>query len=79
MSDERKFQRNINWYVANGGGDLYRHSDGTQAYIQIALLQDIRAELREIRSVLKCANCLAIPHKLDQIARNTAKKRKKTT
>lgn len=51
--------------------------------VRVALLMDIRDELREVRqrlSVLQCPNFIAIPQKLDAIQRNTAKpKRKRRT
>lgn len=46
---------------------------------QAAVLMDIRDELKQmnlILSVLRCTNFLNIPHKLDAIRRNTAKKRR---
>lgn len=45
--------------------------------VQIALLIDMAKSLRDIRDVLKCSNCLDIPRKLDRIARNTAKPKRK--
>lgn len=44
---------------------------------QLAVLMDIRDELKAINQVLHCSAFLGIPHKLDRIARNTAKKRGK--
>jgi hypothetical protein len=51
---------------------------------EVALLMDLRdelkllvGELRSIRQTVTCSNCQAIPFKLDRIARNTAKPRRK--
>jgi len=52
---------------------------GTWEKVQIAVLMDIRDELRIISrklSPLECSNFLAIPHTLKRISRNTAKPRK---
>ena len=43
---------------------------------QLAVLMDIRAELRRIRSVLECHNTTAIPEILRRISRNTAKRKR---
>jgi hypothetical protein len=43
----------------------------------LAVLMDIRDELKRINNVLNCSNCLAIPRKLDRIAANTAMPRKR--
>lgn len=42
-----------------------------------AIALDVARSLREIRNILQCGNFLAIPHKLDRIAKNTTKKRKR--
>jgi len=48
--------------------------------VHLALLMDIRRELRKLNNVLHCQNFLTIPYKLDAIRRNTQKpKRKKGT
>jgi hypothetical protein len=43
---------------------------------QLAVLMDIRDELKAINRVLGCSNFLMIPSNLDQIRKNTAKPRK---
>jgi hypothetical protein len=60
------------WNLADKEGNI-----GTWERVQIAVLMDIRSELRTLNSVLRCPNFQAIPRKLDRIARNTAKKKKK--
>jgi hypothetical protein len=47
------------------------------AEIELALLMDIRDELQKLNALLHCGNFLSIPHKLERIARNTAKPRTK--
>lgn len=43
---------------------------------QLAVLMDIRDELKSLNVVLHCHNFLDIPHKLERIKRNTTRKRK---
>lgn len=45
--------------------------------VNLALLMDIRRELRKLNGVLHCKNFLAVPHKLDAIRRNTTKRKRK--
>lgn len=66
--------RNLNWTVHITDDNCWSYEQ-----IQVALLNDIRAELREVRNrlaPLQCPNFLAIPQTLKRISRNTAKKRK---
>jgi hypothetical protein len=46
-------------------------------YVPIAVLMDIRDELKRLNNVLQCPNFIAVPAKLDRIERNTRKKRKR--
>lgn len=71
-----------NWHVGSpkeNGGYL---SDSVQ-HSQIAVLMDLRDELKEIKELLRplrhleCSNFLRIPKKLDRIGRNTEKKKRK--
>lgn len=52
---------------------------GTYGYeqAQLSVLMDIRDELKRLNGVLQCPNFVAVPAKLDQIIRNTKKKRRK--
>ncbi len=68
MADTR--HRNVNWNI----GDTLAGVSWNQ--IQCALLMDIRDELQQMNRLLHCSHFLDIPHKLDAIRRNTAKKRK---
>jgi hypothetical protein len=62
-----------------------RHKDATWSlpenpsldYAKLAVLMDIRDELKALNHVLHCVNFLAIPRKLDDIVRNTKKKPRK--
>lgn len=69
----------------DGNWALPTHADGRIAdwqSVQIAVLMDIRDELKIVRqrlSVLECSNFLAIPRTLKRISRNTAKPRKAKT
>lgn len=69
--DLRTTGRNLDW-------SLYVNEDGTwnDSKIQIALLHDIRDELRRLNNVLQCPNFISVPSKLDAIVKNTRKKRK---
>jgi len=69
--------KDIDWRLPEG----VRNVDGSASHqwvsIQVALLMDIRDELKGINSVLHCHNFLRIPQKLDAIQRNTKRKTRK--
>lgn len=69
MSDMRK--RGIEWGITP-------NSDGSFSFTaaQLAVLMDIRDELKRLNGTLHCVNFLRIPSKLEAIRRNTAKPRK---
>jgi hypothetical protein len=52
-----------------------RHTAPTET-IMMCMLATIRDELRRLNHVLQCPNFIAVPAKLDQIAKNTRKRRK---
>lgn len=62
------------WDVATPDGKFY--ASVNQAQI-LAVLMDLRDELKALNGVLQCPNFLAVPHKLERIARNTAKPKAK--
>jgi hypothetical protein len=67
MSEVRmKRQRNVIWEPPN-----------EWRYVQLQVLMDIREELANLNSLLRCPNFLRIPLKLDRISKNTAKPRPK--
>lgn len=45
--------------------------------VQAMLLMDLRDQLRTLNNVFRCHRFLDVPNKLERIARNTAKKRRK--
>ena len=63
--------KNIDWRLPELAAGRTLSTD----FIDCALLMDIRDELRELNTLLNCPNFLAIPGKLEQIRRNTARKR----
>lgn len=61
---------------ANVAWQLWRDEGGFESsQVQLAVLMDIRAELRKLNSILGCSNCIDIPHKLDRIVKNTTKRK----
>lgn len=63
----------------NSSWSLWQNPDGTfsSETVTRAILLDIRTELSRMNNVLQCHNTVRIPGILDQIAKNT-KKRKYT-
>lgn len=68
--DTRK--KDHNWTVIDGTGSIV-----SVHHANLAVLMDIRDQLKILNSVLHCQNFLAITRKLDRISRNTAKPRKR--
>ncbi len=64
-------QPNQEWQVANEGGAV-----PTWERVGIAVLMDIRRELRRLNAAIYCPNFVAVPRHLQRIARNTDKARK---
>jgi len=72
MIDQRK--KDVLWYVCwadRDGGEV--SWDGRQ----LAVLMDIRDELKRLNTLLHCSNFTAIPGELRAIRRNTTKPRRK--
>lgn len=63
--------KDVNWNC--GDGDRVASTD----HAQLAVLMDIRDELKKLNGVLHCPNFLSVPAKLDHIRRNTAKRRRR--
>ena len=61
----------VEWNLANEQGNI-----ATWRHVSIAVLMDIRRELRTLNSLLRCPNFQAMPGYLARISRNTAKPRK---
>ena len=72
MSDLR--HKDANWTVpCNSEGKI--SFEGAQ----LAVLLDLRDELKRLNAVFACYNFRRIPSKLEAIRKNTAKRRKKVT
>jgi hypothetical protein len=65
---------NTDWMVLENDNGRYEHDQ-----VMKALFMDIRNELRRLNQVLQCPNFIAVPSKLDQIAKNTRKRRRPKT
>ena len=77
MSLTREQTADKRWRVAG-----HVSSDGTTCIdsydgIQIALLMDIREELRRLNTLFHCHNAIDIPNILRKIAKNTTKPKRK--
>lgn len=70
MADTRK--KDVNWRLNVNANGTCLTSDA-----QLAVLMDLRDELKRLNSVLHCVNFLDVPRRLARIARNTAKPSKK--
>lgn len=71
MTDTRK--KDMNWTV-------HPMDSGNFSYdaAQLAVLMDLRDEMKKMNSILNCPNFLEIPAVLQRISRNTTKPRKKS-
>jgi hypothetical protein len=69
MVDKRK--KDLNWSVADDSGSTRSWDE-----VQVAVLMDIRDELKRLNTLLHCSNFVEIPSILRTIKRNTIKKRK---
>lgn len=77
MADRR--WKDYNWYVATADGKKYEVISQAQ---MLAVMMDIRDELKRLNNVLQCPNFIAVPSKLDaiktelrQVRLNTRKKK----
>ena len=72
MIDQRK--KDVEWYVC-----WPEQNDGRVSWEgrQLAVLMDIRDELKKLNGLLHCSNFKAIPGELREIRRNTTKPRRK--
>jgi hypothetical protein len=70
MADRRK--KDVDWLVADEGGTV-----PTWERVNLAVLMDIRDELKRLNAAIYCRDFLAIPSTLRRISANTAKPRKK--
>jgi hypothetical protein len=63
--------KDIEWTIYDDFGKT------TWELVPIAVLMDIRDELKQLNRLLTCDNFITIPFKLDRIALNTAKRKRK--
>ena len=63
--------RNVDWDLADSQGNI-----STWERVGVAVMMDIRDELVKLNNLLHCENFQRIPRRLDQISRNTTKKKK---
>ena len=63
--------RNVDWSISENDNGRYDHDQ-----VMRAIMLDIREELKRLNNVLQCPNFIAVPSKLDQIVKNTRKRRK---
>jgi len=59
----------VQWETPQGDQFRWEH-------VAIEVMMDVRDELVKLNALLHCHNFTDIPHKLERIKRNTAKKRK---
>lgn len=64
--------KDVEWNLANENGNV-----GTWERAAIAVLMDIRDELKRINARLDCSSTLRIPRYLARIATNTTKRKRK--
>lgn len=64
--------KDIEWKIHNEDGTI-----PTWERVQVAVLMDIRDELKRLNSAIYCTNFQKIPAVLTAIRRNTTKKRRK--
>ena len=70
MADDR--MKDINWRISKDGVGA-----DTIDHCLLAVLMDLRDELKKLNELLHCNKFLSIPKKLSRIAYNTTKKRRK--
>lgn len=70
MTDTRR--KDVEWSITDAAGMV-----PTWERVGIAVLMDIRDELKRLNAAIYCQNFLAIPHTLKRISHNTAKPKAK--
>lgn len=66
MADRRR--ANINWLVAGEDQKVY-----STDHAQLAVLMDIRDQLKTLNALFRCSSFLDIPHKLELTRRHAAR------
>lgn len=72
MADRRC--KDFNWQVRNENGVAYA---GSYEHAHLAVLMDLRDELKTLNRVFACQNFLDVPALLRAIKKNTTKKRRR--
>lgn len=67
---KRRF-KDSDWDLSDPRGNI-----GTWERVGIAVMMDIRDELKQLNRLLSCPNFLGIPGSLRQIEKNTTKKKR---
>lgn len=67
--DRRK--KNLNWFIANEAGQTYSSVQHGRDGAAVAVLMDIRDELKQLNSLLGCSNFVSLPNVLRQVRDNT--------
>lgn len=75
MADLDKRRADTDWRIYGDNKAMW--SQEWYGATQLAVLMDIRRELKTLNDVFRCPNFLAVPRALNRISRNTAKPRKK--
>lgn len=70
MADKR--HKDAQWHVADDAGRVTQWDQ-----VQVAILMDLRDELKKLNAVFSCHNFLEVPQILREIRRNTRKPKKK--
>lgn len=70
MADRR--MANTVWTVADENGNI-----PTWERVGVAVMMDIRDELKQLNALLSCPNFVSIPRKLEAIRKNTTRPRGK--
>ena len=68
MADSRR-HKNTNWLIPDPAN--------TYEQAQLAVLMDIRDELQRLCRIFECPNFQRVPSDLQQVRRNTTKRRRK--
>lgn len=70
--------KDVNWDLPDGKPNPDKSGSNIHQWksIQSALLMDLRDELKKLNALLHCPNFISIPQTLNDIRRNTTKKRR---
>lgn len=74
-----KRRKDVDWNIHDDNG--WNGAWSMQSYqgMHLAVLMDIRDELKKLNVLLHCENFISIPRKLKTISRNTAQAKRKAS